>query len=351
MSEPASSSTVFDLRPMALADLFDAVVRLYRRHFGQLVQIAAIIYLPLGALQVASAFMLFQAMETTGPGTVLSTDTVLLGVAGVALWFVLFWFSMPLVQGAVAKAVAEYYLGGTVTLGGSYGFALRRWPTLIGIAFVNGLIVMAITLVSIAPGIALAQAAGAFSGAGWTLQVMGAATAGLLLFLAGLQVSIAIGVRLFFAALVALLEGEGTIASLVRSWELTRGHFWRLLVALGALWLMVTVLAGIIVWPAQIAAQFLRGSLFIVGQASVNALSATGQLFVQPIQIVGTVLLYYDLRMRKEGFDLVMMAEAIGEPELATRTREGVARAAAALYGGESPLAPPSNADGADHEP
>lgn len=344
MSVHAPGDAVFDLRPMSLADLFDVLVGLYRRHFGGLVQIAAVVYLPLGVLQVASAVLLFRAMETSAPGTPFPAEMALPGVAGVTLWFVLFWFSMPLVQGAVAKAVAEHYLGGTVTLRSSYGFALRRWPTLLGVACANGLIVLAITVVSIAPGIALAQAAGAFSGAGWTLPVVGAAAVGLLVFLAGLQVSLAIGVRLFFAALVALLEGEGTIASLARSWELTRGHFWRLLVALGALWLMVTVLAGIIVWPVQIAAQFLRGALFIVGQAGVNALSATGQLFVQPIQIVGTVLLYYDLRMRKEGFDLVMMAEAIGEPELAVREPSGEARPA--LFAAAPDLQGEEDADG-----
>lgn len=328
MSAQTSSDAVFDLRPMGLGDLFDALVRLYRRHFGQLVQIAAVVYLPLGVLQVASAVLLFQAMEATQSETGIVPGAILLGIAGVGLWFVLFWFTVPLVQGAVAKAVAEYYLGGTVTLRTTYGFALSRWPTLIGIAFANGLIGLAITAVSLAPGVALAQAAGLFDGAGWTLQVMGAVTIGVLIFLVGLQVSIAVGVRLFFAALVALFEGQGVVVALVRSWELTRGHFWRLLVALGALWLMVTMLAGIIVWPVQIAAQFLRGALFIVGQAGVNALSATGQLFVQPIQIVGTVLLYYDLRMRKEGFDLVMMAEAIGEPELAVRAPSGEARPA-----------------------
>lgn len=88
--------------------------------------------------------------------------------------------------------------------------------------------------------------------------------------------------------------------------------------------------------------------MFVTGQALVNALSAVGQLVVQPIQIVGTVLLYYDLRMRKEGFDLVMMAEAIGEPQLAARTPEGIARPTTLLYGSEPPP-PPPRANGADH--
>ena len=48
------SSAVFELRPMNLADMLDAVIRLFRHNFGILVRIAAVIHVPLGVIYIAS---------------------------------------------------------------------------------------------------------------------------------------------------------------------------------------------------------------------------------------------------------------------------------------------------------
>ena len=40
--------------------------------------------------------------------------------------------------------------------------------------------------------------------------------------------------------------------------------------------------------------------------------SVVGQILVAPIGATAYILLYYDLRIRKEGFDLQMLASSIG---------------------------------------
>ncbi len=331
MAADGSDAAVFELKPMGLGDLLDVVIRLYRRHFGQIVRIAAVVYVPLGVLQVVSAALMFQAMDMDTAVPSYYPGAFIAGGIGYALWIILFWLSMPLVQGAIAKAVAEYYLGREATVASAYGFALRRWPMLIAVAILGGLIAWAVVVVGVAPAAGLGALLGVFAeGADSTTMVI-AIGLGALLLLIALHASLAIGVRLFFAALVVVLEEEGAIRALMRSWELTSGHFWRILFALLVLWLLVMVLTGIIVWPAQIASYFLQEVSFSISQALLSALSSLGTLLLQPVQVVATVLLYYDLRMRKEGFDLAMMAEAIGEPQLAVRTGSG--EAAPALFG------------------
>jgi hypothetical protein len=253
-------------------------------------------------------------------------------------------------QAAIAKAVAEIYLGGAPTIGSVYRFAFRRWWPLVAVAIITGLIGFVVTAIALAPLVGIAVAVGAFGDE--TAMTVGIvlAVVGLIAFLAALNAAVAITIRLFFGPLVVVLEEEGAVAALHRSWELTGGHFWRILIAIGILWLMVTVLTGVVVWPAQIGTYFLQEVSFSAAQAVLNGLSAFAQLFVQPIQIIGTVLLYYDLRMRKEGFDLVMMAEAIGEPELAVRATSG--EALPALYGPAAAQAPPPPPESeADDEP
>ena len=50
------------------------------------------------------------------------------------------------------------------------------------------------------------------------------------------------------------------------------------------------------------------------GSMVYQAFAGTVMILLRPIPMIGAVLVYYDLRIRKEGFDLWMMAEALGLP-------------------------------------
>ncbi|MGI5816718.1 MAG: glycerophosphoryl diester phosphodiesterase membrane domain-containing protein [Armatimonadota bacterium] len=159
-------------------------------------------------------------------------------------------------------------------------------------------------------------------------------------------------IKLFFGPLTVVLEDRGAAEALGRSWRLTSGHFIRVALTMLIVIVLTVVLTYIVVIPLEIGAVALQMIAPAGGQALSASAMVFAQLFLQPIQIIATVLLYYDLRMRKEGFDLVMMAETIGEPELATRTPQGTARPAGALYGTPPPPPPPPpTLNGATNEP
>ncbi len=335
----ATADAVFALRPMGLGDLLDAVIRLYRGHFGLMVRIGAVVYVPLGVIYVVSSALLFAGLDmeidAESPYPSYDTELVLAGAIGMTLFFLLFWLTVPLVQGAVAKAIAEVYLGREATVGSAYGFALRRWPTLIAVAFLGGIITTAVSVIVAAPAVPLIISSGLPVTGEWTTNAIVAVALAFFLVVVGVHAAMALGVRLYFAALVAVLEEEGAIRSLVRSWELTTGHFWRVLLALLVLALFVSVGVMILIVPAQLITAVVGIASMALAQSLNGAFQALTQVVLQPIQSVGAVLLYYDLRMRKEGFDLVMMAEAIGEPELAVRAAGG--EAMPALFGPTAP--------------
>ncbi len=49
------------------------------------------------------------------------------------------------------------------------------------------------------------------------------------------------------------------------------------------------------------------------GQLLVGVLDSLASLFVLPVGIIGPLLLYYDFRIRKEGFDLEMLGKALAQ--------------------------------------
>jgi len=362
MSGQGPGSQVFALRPLNITDLLDMVIRIYRRHFGELIAIAAVVYVPLGVLQALSMSSMVLDVDIEHPPQAMPFPPVLAFI-GLGVWALLMWLSMPLMQAAMAKAVSEHYLGGRTSLREAYDFALGRWLALIVVAVALALLTIGLMGLGFLPA---GVVAGVGISGGWNTPMTVAAAllavVGMLLAMVGIAY---VGTKLFFGALAVVLESapwrpasagsapasappafflvrwwEAVVRAathagqgLRRSWELTEGHFWRVLGTMALLVLMVNVAAGIIVWPVQLVF-----ALMGLGQTGpsvgvLHGVSALAQLLCQPLQIIGTVLLYYDLRIRKEGFDLTMMAEAIREPGRVPWAPSGDPAQAGPLYG------------------
>ncbi|HET9224760.1 MAG TPA: hypothetical protein VFO07_19765, partial [Roseiflexaceae bacterium] len=138
---------------------------------------------------------------------------------------------------------------------------------------------------------------------------------------------VALCARLLFAPQVAVLEGIGGRASLGRSWQLTRGAFGRVLVAA----LVVTLLPALLISSLELI-PFLVFFLTEALDLYVPLLMITtvlGQVllaFAYAFQIAFFTLLYYDLRFRGEGYDLVMQAHRSSAEQAKTLLESGVAR-------------------------
>lgn len=140
------------------------------------------------------------------------------------------------------------------------------------------------------------------------------------LILLSLMTSLVVGVGLVLLIVPGVILLGGLLLSTValvleqpltatgamgRSWELSRGFRGKALLTLLVTALLLSIPTLIIGVLAGIATL-----LGVSAQVLVQALAGLLQIFVYPFMYVALTVLYYDLRVRKEGFDLELLATA-----------------------------------------
>ncbi len=266
------------LRPLGVGDLLDEIIRLYRNHFVLLAGVVAVVMVPVYVVLDAVQLVVGNDGRAV-PGF---STAMILGLGGFTfLWVLLSLVAYMAVVLALTWAVSEIYLGRRPTIASAYSGGLQRLGGAIGMALLIG-VAMTIMVVTII-GIPVAT----YFGICWVLSLQ-----------------------------VLLLERRGITASMGRSRALVRGYWWRtlgILILLGILGWVVSFVFGL---PSMILAGVgaLMHSGFISTLVQVVGMifSIAGTVLVTPIQFCGAVLLYYDLRVRKEGFDLELMAREMG---------------------------------------
>ena len=302
-------------RAMNLGELLDAVFSLYRRNFLLIAAISAIVQVPFAVL----AYVLYQVTDFAGlqsqlqnaeqsltaPGQPASPDQVqsVLNAVGPVLLvsglvsLVAIFIVLPLAEAATTRAVSDRYLDRPSSLGSSYAAAIRR----LGALVVQSLILTA-------------GFAGVFAAA-FALMVLLAAALGplaiplILVVIAGLVVvAMTVYVRTSLAPPAIVLEHLSGWRGLARSWRLVGGLFWRLLGIRLLLVLITGVVGAVLVLILTLAGVALDANGRFILQQVASAITA---VFVSPITYIAVTLLYYDARIRKEGFDIEMLAQAL----------------------------------------
>lgn len=264
------------LRPLGMADILDAALRLYRQNFGPFLGITAIVFVPVAILQTVGAFFMGQSMGANGESSEVQIGSLIvfgLFMIGAMLVYLL---AMPVCQGALSIAVARRYLGQPVTVADAYQMISDRWATLLAGVLLVGMMTTVGMLLCLVPGIYL-------------------------------------GTLFMFVTPVIAVERAPLMAALSRSRDLVSGEWWRCFGTYLLLSMLIQLVAGAIIYPVT----FLSALLLMernpgLAQALNQGLSMAASTLVQPVQIIGLVLLYYDLRVRKEGFDLELLAQALG---------------------------------------
>jgi hypothetical protein len=131
-----------------------------------------------------------------------------------------------------------------------------------------------------------------------------------LLVIPGLAVfcaAVYLAVRWSLAIAAMMAEDVGPIRGLGRSWNLVSGQWWRTFGILLIVWIMQLIITyGLVILFGLIAALVTTGDFQLaVAQVGGTLLSA----LVSPIATIAITLLYFDLRVRKEGLDLDQLAQ------------------------------------------
>mgnify|MGYP001793103903 FL=1 len=114
----------------------------------------------------------------------------------------------------------------------------------------------------------------------------------------------------------ALFTEEASLSTAIeRSWRLTDRAFWRTFAVILLAWVLARVL------EFSLETVFLAGAWIFPGLSvelrflvSIAIVSVMVQV-VQPLTSIAVTLLYFDLRVRKEAFDLEVMAHQLSLPE------------------------------------
>lgn len=298
------------LRPMSVGDILDRAIRIYRQNFVPLVIIVAIVSLPYTVIQLAitlltNPFLLnFPNPQSVTP----DTSTLGLMIAGQLLAYALalaYAVAVVFQSGALTAFVSEKFLGRAITIRQAYGRAFSRWLALLIATFLLGIIFVAVF--GVLCGLWMIPFLG-FAALGSALDSSSSAALSAVslmlccLFLPALAVGIFLVVRWVFYVQAIVLENYNSTGGMGRSWKLGKGSFWRIFFLLAALTLLVLVLNVGFYLLAVFVSALLQSPMLIVVISSI-ALQLIN-IIITPLQFAALTVLYYDLRIRKEGFDL-----------------------------------------------
>lgn len=265
-----------ELRPLSVGEILDVAIKIFFRHAWTLIRIILVVAVPVQLLVTlvdASATRgLFSGVETGETAAIAPSDLPTV-VGGFALIAVLSVVGYVLAVAACFKAVADAYLGAEPDWIATLRFAGRRLHSILWVLVLSGVLGGLALLALIVPGIWLFVA--------WTVAIP-----------------------------ALLTEDVRGLAALRRSFRLVRGRWWPTFVVV----LLGSVLAGIV--SAIVGGLAAAAAFFAVSPIAVFAAAAVsnviGYAIATPFYAAFVTVLYFDFRVRKEAFDLQLVAERLG---------------------------------------
>jgi hypothetical protein len=259
------------LKPLSVPELLDKGFQIYKRHVWLFLSIAALIQTP--AMVIESFFVVYLGNDSLGNivGNLLS----------------------PFVQLALTLAVSNLYLGKEISIRTSYSQSAYKYSSLF---WANILIGLAIGVPSAILGILFI----------WIVPI------GILAALFLLPLVVFLSTRWSLSTPAIVLEHVGASKGLGRSWALTEGYFWRVFGTSFAASLLALILSLLpVLFINYLSTELFQFPYQVVGITNV-VVEKLALIFSLPFSVAVNVLIYYDLRIRKEGLDLL---EMIGSTE------------------------------------
>lgn len=252
--------TLAELRPLSTGEILDNAFGLYRRHFAPLVVIVLVVS--------AVPTILELYVQASGGFLVRPVLGMLTGLLNIVL--------SAIGTAAAVFIVSDSYLGRPVDAWDALSRAVPYISRVVVLSILTTLVVGLGFMFFLVPGV---------------------------IFLSALVVS---------TQALVLEENRSPTEAMGRSWQLTKGSRWKVL----ALVVVTAIIVGIPSMAGGIAATFLASGPAVLtdlpmGWYLAMVVGAVVQLLLYPLMYSVLTVLYYDLRVRKEGFDLEVLAQAL----------------------------------------
>lgn len=254
----------------------DASFQLLRRYYPQLVTVSAI------AMTPGVVVRIIMRDEMSNPQMMTANPGALFAVGLVAI------LCVTVCDAVLTIAVSDGYLSGEVDLGRAFGTGMRKIIGVFVASFFRGLLVgLAVLAVGVVAAIVTA------------LKVP-------LLFVLVVPLAIWIIVyvllRTFAIIPVVVLENIGANTAMTRTLQLSRNSAAHIFFSLGLAFFLYFIFSGIISTLG----------VTLLTPATAGIIGAVLIIPIYPLLTVVSTMLYYDLRIRKEGFDLEIMSRELG---------------------------------------
>ena len=269
------------LQPMGFMDILDTVFGIYRNHFRLIFRICAVYFIFTLGVELCTGISTF-FFESSG------LQGMAIAINPIATWIttLISLFSL----GALLFTGAQIYLGEPITAGAAFNQVTRRFWSYLGSSLLLMIVVALLALTII-----------------------------------GIPFALYLGIRWGFYGQAVLIEETSATNALKRSRELVRGSWWRVFGIMLALFLLSFMIEIVLQFFLLFAFGFTEvisaedgalemfrrmvtpeltaweGLAAYIIQSFIN--NAVGGLLL-PLTPIGITLLYFDRRIRKEGFDI-----------------------------------------------
>jgi hypothetical protein len=282
-----------DIRPMNFGEILDGSLVMYRRHFG--------LFLKLALVVLAVPVLLFVYFGARWQSAFLTPTP---NPSGLLLLFpigILYYLASLVLTAGTVRIISDAYLGRVPRLQDALSLGLSKLWALVAVGLGKFAILF---LCGIAAAIVVAVLG---------LVAKGVGAVGVLLVAAAVVVAVWLVAYVLCGygvttPVVVLEELGSSFDSFRRSWELTRGF--RSKVA------GLSVVAGLLFnalpsWVLQIPVALTKSTMPGVSIAFA-ALATIVPVILAPAIAAVITLMYYDLRVRREAFDLQVLGQQLG---------------------------------------
>ena len=340
------------LRPLGVSEILSGAFTSVRQNPAATLGLSAIVLTCYGVISAAISLALRGTVHNLNLSSGQNlTHTQIFDIFAIVLPSLLAIAALAFVTeiiltGLLTAVIGRGVLGRKVSIGEAWRIALPRLPAILGSIILIALCVLLpwaavavlVTILAVLHATAAAVIVGVVGG------------------IAALYVTCWFPVMFGLAAPAVVLERQGPARALRRSWRLVRHSFWRVFWILLLTALIVLIAGSVLRIPFSLLTALVGGSAGFVGLAGSGSVAgviigAVGGIVAgavtRPISAGVTVLLYLDLRMRKEGLDLALQSAATqqltgDEFETVWRPPASGRGPAAPPAGGPGPAAPPS---------
>lgn len=277
------TETAADLKPMELGEILDGAITIFRRHFGLFVQIGiAALWLPVaGTIYIQLAGGREQHLALTFMVAIFQ------------------YFAGLFLTASAIRVISDSYLGRAPRLADALAMGASKIWSLFVVGLGKGVIIGLIAVVLAGIG-ALAVPALAAAGGLAALVVI-------VLMFGGVWFLVFVACGYALTTPVVVLENlRGAFDAFGRSWELTRS-FKRKIFGTFAVAFLIVYVPGVVIGGVG-AALMLQAR---TAAQAIEVVSAALPIVLTPLFSCVLTLMYYDLRVRREAFDLQLLSQQL----------------------------------------